>query len=187
MQRAASDIVVGMGDCRVAEFGAAQAARSLSTYALGSCIAVVVYDWKSKTGGLLHVMQPDSSIDRTRAGTNPFVYVDTGVPELFRRFQELGSTRQRLRCCVAGGASMMADSSHFQIGKRNYLALKKTFWKLGMFIDQEDVGGSESRSVRLDLETGRVDLRMGTGLGKILSPAGINLIARNGSDANTPR
>ena len=82
---------------------------------------------------------------------------------------------------------MIADSSHFKIGKRNYLALKKTFWKLGMFIDQEDVGGSESRSVRLDLETGRVDLRMGTGLGKILSPAGINLIARNGSDANTPR
>ncbi|HZL57370.1 MAG TPA: chemotaxis protein CheD [Bryobacteraceae bacterium] len=178
-----TEIVVGMGDCRVAGLPA----LTLSTYALGSCIAVVVYDWKSKLGGLLHVMLPDSSMDRARAGLNPYVYVDTGVPALFRRLRELGSSKGGARCCIAGGASMMADSAHFEIGKRNYLALKKSLWKMGVFVDQEDVGGSESRSVRLDLETGRVDLRKGTGEGRILAPAGIGLTGRSASNASFAR
>jgi chemotaxis protein CheD len=173
-----AEIIVGVGDCRVAGFETGGPAL-LATYALGSCIAVVAYDWKTRVGGLLHVMLPDSSIDTARAGLNPFVYVDTGVPELFRLIQELGAARQRIRCCLAGGAAMMADSAHFEIGKRNYLALKKSFWKLGVFIDREDVGGSESRSVRLDLETGRIDLKKGSGQGTVLAPAAVHLIGRN--------
>jgi chemotaxis protein CheD len=184
---AGAEIVVGVGECRIAEFGKASPALCLSTYALGSCIAVVAYDWKARLGGLLHVMLPDSSLDKFRADSHPYVYVDTGVPELFRRLQQSGSSKFGIRCCVAGGASMMADSSYFEIGKRNYLALKKSFWKLGIFIDKEDVGGSESRSVRLDLATGRVDLRKGCGEEKILAPAGINLIARSASDASAGR
>jgi chemotaxis protein CheD len=105
IQPPGAEIVVGVGDCKIAAFPA----TTLSTYALGSCIAMVIYDWKSRIGGLLHVMLPDSSIDRARAGTNPYVYVDTGVPALFRRMEEMGCAKQRLRCCITGGASMMAD------------------------------------------------------------------------------
>ena len=82
---------------------------------------------------------------------------------------------------------MMADSSHFEIGKRNYLALKKIFGNWGMFIDQEDVGGNDSRSVKLDLETGRIDLRTGAGVVRVLAPAGINLLARVNNDAHAGR
>ena len=57
------EVVVGVGDCRVATrpFG------FIATYALGSCVGVVVYDWKSRVGGLLHAMLPDSSIDNSCA------------------------------------------------------------------------------------------------------------------------
>lgn len=177
------EIVVGVGDCRVA----AAPSSAISTYALGSCLAVMVYDWKLKVGGLLHVMLPDSSIDKARAQTNPFVYVDTGIPELFRRLEEKGSSKNRVRCCIAGGASMMADSSHFEIGKRNYLALKKAFWKMGIFADREDVGGSESRSVRLDLANGQIEMKKGAGQERIFVPAGINLTGRTANDAGIAR
>jgi len=180
---AASEVVVGVGDCRVA----APPAGSVSTYALGSCLALVVYDWRLRVGGLLHVMLPDSSIDPAKAGTNPFVYVDTGVPRLFRRLEELGCSKHSVRCCVTGGASMMADSSHFEIGKRNYLALKKTLWRLGVFADHEDVGGTESRSVRLDLESGRIDLRKGARAERVLMPAAINLMGRGANDTRIGR
>lgn len=179
--RETGEIVVGVGDCKIA----ALPATTLSTYALGSCIAIVTYDWKQRIGGLLHVMLPDSSIDRNRTGSNPFMYVDTGVPALFQAMEELGCRKQRLRCCMAGGASMMADSSHFEIGKRNHLALKKILWRNGIFIDQEDVGGTESRSVRLDLATGRIDLRKGGGRARIFAPAGINLTGRPANDASS--
>jgi chemotaxis protein CheD len=169
------EVVVGVGDCRLAAFPTA----SLSTYALGSCIALIGYDWKIKTGGLLHVMLPESAIDKTPSSVNPFVYVDTGVPELFRRLNAAGCGKQTLRWCVVGGASMMADSSHFEIGKRNYLAMKKAFWRHGIFVDREDVGGKESRSVRLGLDTGQIDLRKGGAREQIFVPAGINVIGRS--------
>ncbi len=180
---AGGEIVVGVGDCRVA----APPSGFLSTYALGSCIALVVFDWKTGIGGLLHLMLPDSSIDPTRATTNPFVYADTGVPKLFRKLEELGCSKHSLRCCVTGGASMMADSSHFEIGKRNYLAIKKLLWRMGVFADHEDVGGNESRSVRLDLATGRIDLRKGASRERVLMSAGINLVGKGMDDARIGR
>ena len=51
-------LVVGMGECRIARPPA-----TLSTVALGSCVAVMAWDWKLRVGGLLHVMLPDSSIE----------------------------------------------------------------------------------------------------------------------------
>ena len=73
---------------------------------------------------------------------------------------------------------MMLDSSHFEIGKRNYLAVKKMLWRHGVFTDQEDVGGNESRSVRLDLETGRIDLRTGGAPQRTLLSPGMNMIGK---------
>jgi chemotaxis protein CheD len=113
--------------------------------------------------------------------------VDTGVPALFRKLEKLGCAKARVRCCIIGGASMMADSAHFEIGKRNYLALKKTLWRNGIFIDQEDVGGTESRSVRLDLATGQIDLRKGGARERVFAPAGINLTGRFANDARSGR
>jgi chemotaxis protein CheD len=168
---AGADRVVGVADCGVAVWPV----RSLSTYALGSCIAVTAYDWRTRTGGLLHVMLPDSAIDRSvsRGSMNPFMYVDTGLPELLRRMEVKGAPARRLRFSMAGGASMMAGSAAFEIGRRNHLALRQAFLKLGVFVDVEDIGGNESRSIRLDLESGRVDLRTAGGGSRVLVPASI--------------
>jgi len=178
-----TEIVVGVGDCRIA----AAPAVSIATYALGSCVAIVAWDWRVKVGGLLHAMLPDSSIDSKRAATDPACFVDTGITELLRRIEEKGGSPRRVRCCVAGGASMIVDPAMFEIGKRNCLAVKKAFWKLGLFIDQEDVGGFETRSLRLDLETGRIDMKKGAGPGRVFVPAGINLLGRRENDASPAR
>jgi chemotaxis protein CheD len=177
------EIVVGVADCRVG----VRPSVSIATYALGSCVAIVAWDWRSKVGGLLHAMLPDSAIDRVRGAADPFCYVDTGVPELLRKMEEKGASKRRIRCCVAGGASMIVDPALFEIGKRNYLAVKKAFWKQGLFIDQEDVGGTETRSLRLDLETGRIDMKKGARPGQVLIPAGISSIGKVEHDTSTTR
>lgn len=164
-------IVVGIGECRTGR----PPTGALSTYALGSCFAVVAWDWKLKLGGLLHVMLPDSSADRTKALIRPYLYVDTGVPALLGALTTRGSSKKHLRWCIAGGAAMMADSTHFEIGKRNHLALRKVLSSLGIFVDQEDTGGSQSRSVKLDLRTGQIDLRKGMGPEEILIRASVSV------------
>ena len=51
----------------------------------------------------------------------------------------------------------------FNIGKRNYLALRKILWKAGVLLQGEEVGGNLSRTVRLEVGSGRFLLR-GSGM-----------------------
>ena len=68
---------------------------------------------------------------------------------------------------IAGGAAMDIGPKGFDIGKRNYLAIRKILWKQGMFIDAEDIGGSSPRNMYLNIENGAVTVRT-TGLEKQL-------------------
>ena len=157
MEASQPEAVVGVGDFRLA--GAPW--RFLATYGLGSCVAVLLYDWRKLAGALLHVMMPDSSVAPERARTQPFAYVDTAIPRMLRAVADYGISPKRTRCCLVGGAAMIASPAHFEIGKRNVLAVKKALWKEGIFINREEVGGNESRSVRLDLKSGAVMMRKG--------------------------
>lgn len=53
----------------------------------------------------------------------------------------------------------MDENGVFNIGKRNHLALRKILWKAGVIVHAEDVGGSTSRTVRLEVATGRFFVR----------------------------
>src|ERR687883_1621818 len=63
----------------------------LITYALGSCLGITVHDPVAGVGGMLHVMLPTSTIDPTKGEANPFMFVDTGVPRLFRDCMKAGA------------------------------------------------------------------------------------------------
>jgi len=49
----------------------------------------------------------------------------------------------------------------FNIGKRNCLAVRKILWKAGVMLQSENLGGTDSRTVRLDVATGKVSLSQG--------------------------
>jgi len=150
-----SVVTVGIADCRISNLPE----QTLVTYALGSCVAVAIHDPVARVGGLLHYMLPESGINPAKAQENPYMFADTGIPLLFRRCYELGADKRRLTVCVAGGAQVMDEAGIFNIGKRNYLALRKILWKAGVLIRSEAVGGVTSRSVWLNVDSGRVWLR----------------------------
>lgn len=131
----------------------------LITYSLGSCIGVAIYDPVAGVGGLLHYMLPESQIDLQKAQKNPFMFADTGIPMLFKEAYRVGASKSRIIVKVAGGSQILDDSGFFNIGKRNYMALRKILWKNNVLIKAEDVGGQVSRTVRMDLATGKVFLR----------------------------
>jgi chemotaxis protein CheD len=144
-------VVVGIADCRVSS----SAGQVLATYALGSCVGLALHDSKAMVGGLLHFMLPDSKIDESRARDNPFMFADTGVALFVQRICGQGADKRRLVARAAGGASIMDPQNIFDIGKRNCLALRKILWKAGILLASEAVGGNRSRTVFLEIGSGR--------------------------------
>jgi chemotaxis protein CheD len=152
-------LVIGISDCQVS----AERDSELVTYALGSCIAVSVWDPLRRIGGMLHYMLPESNMDAHKAEANPWMFADTGIERLFQAVCEKGADRRRLVVRLAGGAQVLDPQGVFNIGKRNYQAARKVLWKYGVLIASEAVGGGVSRTVRLTNEDGRLRVREGDG------------------------
>lgn len=154
-----ADLVVGISDLKCSK----QPNDVIITYALGSCIAVVIYDPMACVGGMLHFMLPDSTLDKTKAAAAPGMFADTGVPLLFKTCYQLGAEKRRLIVKIAGGASILNDADYFRIGQKNITAMRKLFWKNNVLIKAEDTGKNCNRTVKLQLADGKCFVRSSGG------------------------
>jgi len=155
-------IVVGVADMAVSS----KAEETLITYSLGSCIAVITYDPVARVGGILHYMLPEATMDMDKAKKRPAMFADSGIPMLFKQSYQLGATKKNTIVKVAGGSQIMDENGVFNIGKRNYLSMRKIFWRNNVLVAAEHVGGSVNRTVRLEVATGRVILKV-SGFGEM--------------------
>ena len=130
------------------------------TYALGSCLGITLYDPVAKVGGMLHVMMPVSSVNPDKAKSNPYMFVDTGIPAFFKAMYANGASKNRMIVKVAGGANTSTNGEdRFAIGKRNFITLKKLLWKNSVMIKAEDVGDNKARTMYLETDSGRTWLK----------------------------
>jgi chemotaxis protein CheD len=155
----AKNIIVGIADMKVSN----DPDSSLITYSLGSCLGIVIYDPIVKVGGILHAMLPESKDDKNAKDFNPYKFVDTGVPQLFKEAYKYGADKKRMIVAVTGGAQILDDSGYFNIGKRNLATMRKLFWKNGVMIDKEHVEGNFSRTVKIDISDGLITIKLGGG------------------------
>ena len=156
----AQRVVIGVGDMSVAN----NPIITLSTYALGSCVAVVAYDATVKAGGLLHLMLPESKISPDKAIAQPAMFADTGLPLLFRSLAGLRADKSRLRLFVTGGACVLTTADTFKIGERNARAVRDYLASNGYFVRHASVGGTLNRTVHLEIATGNVTLKTPEGV-----------------------
>jgi len=145
-------IVVSIADMKVSS----SPDEILITYSLGSCIAISLYEPYKKVGGMIHIMLPDSSIETNRSKLNPFKFVDTGVPLLYKKLFALGAKRGHIITKLIGGSNVMDRNRFFNIGERNYTAIRKILWRNNILVKAEDIGGSKSSTVKLFLDSGKV-------------------------------
>ena len=149
-------VVIGLAEMAVSNNPSA----ILTTYALGSCIGVVLYDPVVRVGGLLHAMLPDSTIDPAKAQAHPGMFVDTGMPALLRGACQMRADRRRLQIYVVGGARIMDDQNLFNIGGRNVAAFAEWLRLEDLHVSAEQVGGQVNRTVSLTIGTGRTTLKV---------------------------
>ncbi len=150
-------LTVGIGEWIVSR----DPADEIKTFALGSCVAVMIYDTRLKIGGMIHVALPESSINEDLARAEPGRFADRGLPIMIEEMKALGATRQHVWVKLAGGASIMDAEGLFDIGKRNVLAVKRILWRSTLGPLAEDVGGECSRTVTMSVADGGVTVSSG--------------------------
>lgn len=149
-------LVVGVADLKVSD----SPDDTIITFALGSCLGIVVYDPIARVGGMLHAMLPDSNILRGKSEFNPYKFVNTGIPLLFKQTYKLGGKKSNMQVKMAGCSRIMDDNGVFNIGKRNYAATRKILWKNNVIIDAEHCQKSESITLSLEIATGNVIMKI---------------------------
>jgi chemotaxis protein CheD len=167
VNRTGNDIKVGMGDIVVS-----RAPDVLSIIGLGSCVGVAFYYPKDRIGGLAHIMLPDSS--KSRNTTSREKFADTGMAIMLDRMKKNGVNPMWMTARLVGGASMFktsggisgsAPSAMFKIGENNVNACHEFLKKERIKITCEEVLGSTGRTMRFDLNTGKIFVRYADGNG----------------------
>lgn len=127
---------------------------------LGSCLGISVYDQINKIGGMIHCLLPLSKSDPDKASKNPCMYVDSGFAFLLDQMFEMGADKKNLIISVAGGGNINDENNVFEIGKKNYTVLKKLLWKNNLLIKAEHVGDNFSKTVSLNIGTGKTQVKV---------------------------
>ncbi|MEE9386867.1 MAG: chemotaxis protein CheD [Nannocystaceae bacterium] len=132
--------------------------EKLKSVGLGSCVAVIVMDAVRNVVAMAHVVLPRSSASDPGREKPPAYYADKAIPELLRRMAIHGSSPKTgpLSVKLTGGASLAGQTSTFNIGKRNILAVKRCLWRHGLTPIAEDVGGTDARTVTAEVASQRV-------------------------------
>lgn len=142
-------------DVATGEVKTAKAPAKLQCLALGSCVAVILYDNASKIGGIAHVMLPPSAHnDVENAGA--LRYANHAIDELVKQIRELEDGKGELTARLVGGALVIHDIS--DVGKENTKTIRKLLQDLGIRIIDEHIGGTKGRSVLFDVGTGELQI-----------------------------
>ena len=81
-----SNVILGVG-----EYGASRTPGDIvKTFALGSCVAVILMCPKTRTVGMVHVALPESKINPEKVKTRPGYFADTGIPALMKQMADMG-------------------------------------------------------------------------------------------------
>jgi chemotaxis protein CheD len=150
--------VIGIGELAVSD----DPSTVITTHAIGSCIAVCIFDPLVSVAGMLHFLLPESAINPVRAQQQPAAFADSGIPLLFQAAYDHGLDKKRAIVKLVGGAEVAQTiGGVFTTGRRNALAARSLLWRNGVFVAAEDVGGTSARTLHLSVADGRLQILCG--------------------------
>jgi len=149
-------VVIGIGEQAVAG-----AESYIVTHALGSCVAVCLWDPVVRVGAMLHFLLPESRVNPERARKQPAAFADTGIPLLIAEAVDRGLNKKRCRAHLFGGAAVGTQGGGLDVGKRNGLAARRMLWQHGIFVHAEALGGNEPRTVNFSVADGQFQVTHG--------------------------
>ena len=150
-------VVVGVSDLAASD----NQSVTLSTFGLGSCIGLAMYDSKAKAGALLHFMLPDSRLMPQKAQEKPAMFADTGIELLLETIKRFKVQKENLQAFFAGGATVISEKDIFKIGTQNTSQIKYLLEAHNIPVISEDTGGKNNRTLHFKLSTGELIVKSG--------------------------
>lgn len=134
--------------------------RTLLWTVLDRGVAVCLWDRRVRRGGLAHFLLP-----YTRDLTDgSLFYGNAATTRLIAVMLESGCLKQDLIARVVGGGSNGTDPSDARLGLDNVKAALDTLARYGIATVSEAVGGTASRTLRFEVESGLVAIMNGAWL-----------------------
>lgn len=123
----------------------------LRVMAIGSCVVMLVYNRFKKIGGMAHIMLPGKSPGQDSG--NRTKYAEDAIDVLLDTAKKFGIKAEDLEVNLVGGANIIGEGSISEEIEGSVLDYLK---KLGIEPKNKKTGGTERRSVSLDIESGKV-------------------------------
>jgi len=119
----------------------------VSIYGLGSCIALILIDFKNKVCGMSHILLPKARLNKTI--DYPHKYADLSLKLLIQDLKKHGAVKENIMAIIVGGSKIFNLDENF-MGIDNTKAIKEQLEKLKIKVIGEDTGGSEGRGIIFD-------------------------------------
>ncbi len=120
---------------------------------IGAGIGIIMYSREHKKASGVHVLKAKAPPNRE---VNPVLYADTVVPHALKEFEKEGVSPP-FSIAVAGGASLMSMPPGGDMGRKILQAVKETLEKYGLKVKIEKTGGSEVRTIKLNVDAGKME------------------------------
>ncbi len=118
---------------------------------LGSCVAVMAYDARTKICGMAHIMLPCKSHKENSSYKNR--YAVDAIDNLLSKLHQAGVSFENIDVCLAGGANVLKNEND-TISIELSLSILRIIGEKKLKIRASSLGGYERRIASLNPETG---------------------------------
>lgn len=147
------EIIVGIGEMAVSS----KPEDRIKTFALASCVGLVLYSAECPLLGLAHVALPESRAVPGEAVKRPGKFADTAVTALLKEFYLHGCQNDLIRARLYG-AVQNPNMDFYRIALRNLESLKSNLSRSRIRVAAEETGGLEARTITAHVSDGRVEV-----------------------------
>ena len=134
--------------------------ETLVAFSIGSGIGMTIHDPVGGVGGVLNFILPDSTkANGSNPAKTPYMFADTGIAAFLKALFEEGAKAENLNVVIDGAAHVMDQTGVFNIGQKNLEALKTCLDGYDIKIHHEASGGTQSRTISLEIGSGRSIIR----------------------------
>ena len=139
---------VSTGEVKVGRKGAI-----LKSTAIGSCVVIAAYDFEKNLGVMAHVMLPG------RAPKNAYCestrYAADALDEMIRIITAQGANLCDLEACLVGAGNVLKKQDD-TVCKNNIDSIIKLLKERNVPVRAAVLGGTERKSISMDIESGSV-------------------------------
>lgn len=145
--------LAGMG-----EIVFARGAGALGCIGLGSCVGTLLFDPRTQSAALAHVMLPEAQESDVRQ--LPGKYATSALPALLQMLDTPSALASRLKAILVGGGELFQNRSQtLRIGERNVETIQRLLRELRIGVVFEHTRGNFGRSFEFDVASGLIRVR----------------------------